>query len=70
LPNTNLAGALEAAEKIRIAIENYPFSVVGQKTASFGVSEFLLEENEDSFIERADQALYRAKSGGRNQVVG
>lgn len=70
LPNTNLSGALEAAEKIRMAIENYPFSVVGQKTASFGVSEFLANENENSFIERADQALYRAKSGGRNQVVG
>lgn len=70
LPNTNLSGALEAAEKIRMAIENYPFSVVGQKTASFGVSEFLANENENSFIERADQALYRAKTGGRNQVVG
>ncbi len=70
LPNTNLTGALEAAEKIRTSIENYPFSVVGKKTASFGVAEFLVEENEDSFIERADQALYRAKSGGRNQVVG
>ncbi|HEX5710070.1 MAG TPA: diguanylate cyclase [Sulfuricurvum sp.] len=70
LPNTNLAGAMITAEKIRTAIENHPFSVVGNKTASFGVSEFLVEENEDSFIERADQALYRAKSGGRNQVVG
>lgn len=70
LPNTNLAGAMITADKIRTAIENYSFSVVGNKTASFGVSEFLVEENEDSFIERADQALYRAKSGGRNQVVG
>lgn len=70
LPNTNLSGALEAAEKIRTAIENHSFSVVGQKTASFGVSEVLANENEDSFIERADQALYRAKTGGRNQVVG
>lgn len=70
LPNTNLAGALSAAEKIRTAIEEYPFSVVGKKTASLGVSEFLVEETEDSFIERADQALYRAKTGGRNQVVG
>lgn len=70
LPNTNLAGAMITAEKIRTAIENHLFSVVGKKTASFGVSEFLVEENENSFIERADQALYRAKSGGRNQVVG
>lgn len=70
LPNTNLAGAMITADKIRTAIENYSFSVVGNKTASLGVSEFLVEENEDSFIERADQALYRAKSGGRNQVVG
>lgn len=70
LPNTNLTGAMITAEKIRTAIENHPFSVVGKKTASFGVSEFLVEENEDSFIERADQALYRAKSGGRNQVAG
>ena len=70
LPNTNLAGALVAAEKIRTAIEEHSFSVAGKKTASLGVSEFLVEETEDAFIERADQALYRAKTGGRNQVVG
>lgn len=70
LPNTNLAGAMIAAEKIRIAIENYPFSVVGKKTASFGASELLADESESSLIERADQALYRAKTSGRNKVMG
>lgn len=70
LPNTDLAGAMSAAEKIRCAIEEYSFSVVGKKTASFGVAQLLIVENMDSLIERADKALYRAKSGGRNRVVG
>lgn len=70
LPNTDLEGAMRAAEKIRCAIEGYPFSVVGNKTASFGVAGLLREERTDSLIERADKALYRAKSEGRNRVVG
>ncbi|MBN2870741.1 MAG: diguanylate cyclase [Campylobacterales bacterium] len=70
LPNTDLGGAMLAAEKIRVAIANHLFSVVGHKTASLGVSQLLLNETETAFIERADKALYRAKAGGRNQVVG
>jgi diguanylate cyclase (GGDEF)-like protein len=61
------AGETEAAkiaEELRISIENG-----GQVTASFGVAEIdpalTLEEN----IDRADQAMYQAKEGGRNQTV-
>lgn len=68
LPNTDMQGAIKTAQKMRLTVEAYPFSVAGDKTASFGVSELSKEDNEDSLIERADKALYRAKMSGRNRV--
>jgi diguanylate cyclase (GGDEF)-like protein len=38
-------------------------------TFSTGVAQFRANESIDSLIERADQALYKAKKGGRNQSV-
>lgn len=37
-------------------------------TISAGVAEYLLAEDAEAFFARADQALYRAKEGGRNRV--
>lgn len=70
LPNTNLTGALQRAQNMRASLQASSFHVVGSKTASFGVAELLQEDSEDSLIERADKALYSAKMGGRNRVVG
>jgi len=67
-PATNLAGACMVAESIRTAIESYNFSVVGGKTCCFGVAEYRPDEAPESVVKRADEALYRAKNGGRNQV--
>jgi len=71
------AEARTAAERIRAAVEglaivhpaNLPTGVV---TASLGVVLIRpvdLDASDDDWFARADAALYRAKDGGRNQVV-
>jgi diguanylate cyclase (GGDEF)-like protein len=37
-------------------------------TVSFGVTQFREDDTEDSFIKRADDAMYLAKKKGRNRV--
>ncbi|MBP7444560.1 MAG: diguanylate cyclase [Zoogloea sp.] len=69
LPSTPLAGAFTLANKLRSAIIQAPFDRVGPLSASFGVAECVAGEDWNSWVTRADQALYRAKSSGRNRVV-
>ncbi|MDR2352593.1 MAG: GGDEF domain-containing protein [Deltaproteobacteria bacterium] len=60
------------AEEIRDKIQNTQIMVRGKNipvTISGGVSQYREGDTIESFIERADQALYRAKSGGRNRVL-
>jgi len=67
-PETNIDGAVALAEKIRESIRSYDFPSVGQKTASFGVSEYKAGEDANAFTQRADEALYSAKENGRDRV--
>lgn len=75
LPETDKAGALLVAEKLRAAIAATEFSGGGttpivHQTMSFGVATFPDDAAEqDELMERADQALYQAKARGRNTVV-
>lgn len=69
-PNTGQDGALELAERCRTAITNVPVAIVGKVTASFGVATLGEGEEARSLVRRADTALYRAKDGGRDAVVG
>jgi diguanylate cyclase (GGDEF)-like protein len=57
------------AEKLRKLIEKYSFSIKTQVTCSFGVTEYIARETKDDFINRADQALFKAKQSGRNKVI-
>lgn len=66
--NTNLDGATAIAEKLRTAMAQHAFEVVGSRTASFGVSMFISGESFEETLGRADAALYRAKKNGRNRV--
>lgn len=68
LPETDLEGAKELAEKIRKSVEEHPFEWIRTLTCSFGVTQFKDRESIDSFIKRADDALYSAKNKGRNRV--
>lgn len=72
LPDTPATEAAAAAEKLRQAIEamtidweHHPGLKI---TMTFGVSEYNPEVGLDRTIIQADDALYRAKSGGRNRV--
>ncbi|WP_373485837.1 sensor domain-containing diguanylate cyclase [Acetobacterium malicum] len=67
-PETNIEGAKTLANKLRRAIEEHKFPIVVWKTASFGVAEYLPEEEINTVMKRADDALYKAKKLGRNRV--
>ncbi len=66
--NVTRSGTVIFAEKLRLEIEAFDFSPVRCITCSFGVTEFEKSDTIDSFIKKADIALYRAKSAGRNRV--
>ena len=73
LNNTELSGAHELAERIRQNIEQTPCICNGKSiniTASMGISVLNVNDTQASFFKRADDALYQAKSAGRNQVIG
>lgn len=65
---TSSADAVSFAERLRNIIDHTPFGEY-HITASFGISTFLKDDDAKSFIDRADQAMYRAKSMGRNRVA-
>lgn len=67
-PHTNLEGIKIVANIIRGKIEKHQFPVVGNKTASFGITIYQDNDNLESIISRADEALYNAKNNGRNRV--
>jgi diguanylate cyclase (GGDEF)-like protein len=70
---TTEAGALETAERIRKAVEETGTDIGEPEpkkvTMSLGIAIFPDDGGTaEELIERADQALYRAKNGGRNRV--
>lgn len=72
LSDTDASGAVLLAERIRATIEShtiaYGMSAI-KVTASLGVSTLCDDDTIESFVKRADNAMYIAKSSGRNQVV-
>ncbi len=66
--DTDLAGARALAQKLRERIAAQHFGDVGPRTASFGVAQLADGEDVASLVSRADVALYRAKSAGRDRV--
>lgn len=68
LPDADLNGAVEAAERARASLEAKAFGFVSI-TASFGMSAFKPYMTAGDLKKEADDALYRAKIEGRNCVV-
>ena len=70
LPNTSLENAVIVAERIRGVIANFKHNIedhIIQITVSIGIASYSRQDNDiNQIIERADQALYKAKSSGRN----
>lgn len=67
-PQTNLEDTVKFAQKLRMLVDNYEFSVVKNKTASFGVTIYSANQTIKNLIANVDKALYEAKNNGRNQV--
>jgi diguanylate cyclase (GGDEF)-like protein len=68
LPETELRGAIDAAERMRRATEQHTFGTFNV-TLSFGVAVNRPSETTDDTLKRADNALYEGKHTGRNRVV-
>lgn len=71
MPGSDLAGGTRLLERLRAAVEQCPFHFKGERvtiTMSAGVAVFKPGENASQVLKRADQALYRAKEAGRNQI--
>ena len=71
-PSTSKVDAADAAERIRHAVEQHRVHHEGHQltvTISSGLALLDSEEEKDALIRRADEALYRSKENGRNQVT-
>ena len=67
-PNTSRSTASAVAERLRREVAANHFATVGSVSVSIGVAECAAGESWEEWFARADAALYRAKSEGRNQV--
>ncbi len=69
--DTSLDGAALLAERIREIVASYRCSynrLYITATVSVGIGIFKPGDKEHALLEKADRALYKAKSGGRDQV--
>ncbi|HET9528389.1 MAG TPA: diguanylate cyclase [Pyrinomonadaceae bacterium] len=70
LVETSQTGALEVAERLRLAVKSLETPSGGRITASFGVAECPTDAQTTSgILKAADVALYEAKRNGRDRVV-
>lgn len=71
-PDTEVNEAVKICERIRDAVEKMRVEVGGGRlvnlTVSFGVATVKLDADISESFRTADEALYRAKEGGRNRV--
>jgi two-component system cell cycle response regulator len=75
MPDTPLDAAERVAERLRLHVSGAPFHVAGAAelltvTISIGVATTLGDDDTpEALLKRADEAVYQAKSKGRNLVV-
>ena len=70
LPDADLQDARLVAERLRAQLRARTIPAIGSSvTASFGVAQLHPADTAESLLHRADQAMYRAKALGRDQVA-
>lgn len=74
MPDTNLTEAFNVIEEIRLVLDKSRLKhkgeeTIGKVTVSAGIASLQTVDTANTFIERADKALYRAKQTGRNKVL-
>lgn len=72
LPETEINQAVFVADRLREFFASTPIQTKEHEitlTISIGISQYEGEESLDHFINKADQALYRAKNNGRNRTA-
>lgn len=68
LPKTNKDEAISIATRIKNIIEDHKFDYIPQVTVSIGLSVYSQNIKKEIFLKGVDDALYKAKSTGRNRV--
>lgn len=72
LPQTELDDAKSFSERLRAGVEALKIDISNDNhinvTGSFGVTLISADDNIETAIERADEAMYQAKKSGRNRV--
>jgi len=73
LPRTELAAAQEVSESVLCGLSRSNFDIGSARqriavTFSMGIATVRQNDNAETLLARADQAMYRSKQGGRNQV--
>lgn len=74
LNDNNIEDSKTVAERIRVAVESEMFKIPEKPgeircTCSIGLSMKGAKDSIQTLLDRADKCLYKAKEGGRNQVV-
>jgi len=70
LSGARLTDALSIAEEVRTLVQDACLGEGRRLSISIGVAELAREQSAQEWLAEADAALYRAKRGGRNRVVG
>lgn len=72
MPKTTVDMAHDIIERMRLALHNENICITDANclvvSASFGIAPMIAEQDLDTIIEHADEALYQAKHSGRNKV--
>lgn len=77
MPDTTIQQGSDVGHRIRAAIERTPFTVTKgpendgtlKCTVSIGISSLIPSDKKETLIKRADDALYKVKESGRNNVA-
>jgi diguanylate cyclase (GGDEF)-like protein len=69
LPESALNDAEQLYRRVQFAVGARPIGPFDRLHLSAGIAELRREDTSETLFQRADQALYRAKEGGKGRVV-